>query len=151
MGLAEFLWNLGAWNWFILAVVLFALESIVSGVHFVWFGVAAVLVGALGLAVDIAWEWQLITFAIISCITVFFARRYAAPDMAASDQPELNLRAAQYIGRIVTVEQAIADGRGKVRVGDTVWNAQGADAPQGARVRITGTNGTCLLVEHAFN
>ena len=151
MGLSEFLWNLGAWNWFIVAVALFALESVVPGVHFVWFGVAAVIVGALGLTLEIAWEWQLITFAIISCITVFFARRYAAPDMAHSDEPDLNARALQYVGRVVTVEQAIADGRGKVRVGDTVWNAQGTDAPQGARVRITGTNGTCLLVEHALN
>jgi inner membrane protein len=151
MGLSEFIWSLGAWNWFIVAVALFALESVVPGVHFVWFGVAAVIVGALGLTVDIAWEWQLITFAIISCITVFFARRYASPEVAASDQPELNLRAEQYVGRVVTVEEAIADGRGKVRVGDTVWNAQGSDAPQGARVKITGSNGTCLLVEHAFN
>jgi membrane protein implicated in regulation of membrane protease activity len=151
MGLSEFLWNLGAWNWFIVAVALFALESVVPGVHFVWFGVAAVIVGALGLTLEIAWEWQLITFAIISCITVFFARRYAAPDMAHSDEPDLNARALQYVGRVVTVEQAIADGRGKVRVGDTVWNAQGTDAPQGARVRITGSNGTCLVVDLAFN
>ena len=151
MGLSEFIWSLGAWNWFIVAVALFALESVVPGVHFVWFGVAAVIVGALGLTVDIAWEWQLITFAIISCITVFFARRYASPQVAASDQPELNLRAEQYVGRVVMVEEAISDGRGKVRVGDTVWNAQGSDTPQGARVKITGTNGTCLLVEHAFN
>jgi membrane protein implicated in regulation of membrane protease activity len=151
MGLSEFFWNLGAWNWFVVAVALFALESVVPGVHFVWFGIAAVIVGALGLAIDIAWEWQLITFAIISCITVFFARRYASPEVAASDQPELNLRAEQYVGRVVMVEEAISDGRGKVRVGDTVWNAQGSDTPQGARVKITGTNGTCLLVEHAFN
>lgn len=151
MGLSEFFSNLGTWNWFIVAVALFALETVVPGVHFVWFGVAAVIVGALGLTVDIAWEWQLITFAIISCITVFLARRYAAPDMATSDQPDLNVRAVQYVGRVVMVEQAIADGRGKVRVGDTVWNAQGSDAPQGARVKITGTNGNVLLVEHAFN
>lgn len=151
MGLSEFFWNLGAWNWFIVAVALFALESVVPGVHFVWFGVAAVIVGALGLTIDIAWEWQLITFAIISCITVFFARRYASPDVAASDEPDLNARALQYVGRVVTVEEAIADGRGKVRVGDTVWNALGSDAPQGSRVRITGTNGNCLVVEHALN
>jgi membrane protein implicated in regulation of membrane protease activity len=151
MGLSEFFSSLGAWNWFIVAVALFALESIVPGVHFVWFGIAAVIVGALGLTVDVTWEWQLIAFAIISCITVFFARRYAAPDVAASDEPDLNTRAAQYVGRVVTVEEAIAGGRGKVRVGDTVWNAQGSDAPQGSRVRITGTNGTCLLVEHALN
>ena len=151
MGLSEFFLNLGAWNWFVVAVALFALEAIVPGVYFIWFGVAAVFVGALGLVTGMAWEWQLIVFAILSCITVFLARRYAAPDVAASDLPDLNVRAEQYVGRVVTVEEPIADGRGKVRVGDTVWNAQGSDAPQGARVRITGANGTVLVVEHAFN
>ncbi|MFA5898386.1 MAG: NfeD family protein [Hyphomicrobium sp.] len=151
MGLSEFFWNLGAWNWFIVAVTLIALESIVPGVHFVWFGAAAVIVGAIGLTVDIAWEWQLIIFAIISCISVFLARRYAAPDMSVSDEPALNARASQYVGRVVMVEEAIAGGRGKVRVGDTVWNAQGSDAARGAQVRITGTNGNCLVVEHALN
>ncbi len=147
MGLSEFFWNLGVWNWFIVAVALFVLETIVPGVHFIWFGLAAAIVGALGLVVDIAWEWQLITFAIISCISVFLVRRYAAPDVAASDEPELNVRAAQYVGRVVMVEEAIANGRGKVRVGDTVWNAQGSDAAPGTRVKVTGTNGTVLLVE----
>lgn len=151
MGLSEFFWNLGVWNWFIVAVALFVLETIVPGVHFIWFGLAAAMVGALGLVVDIAWEWQLITFAIISCITVFLVRRYSTPDVAASDEPELNVRAAQYVGRVVMVEEAIAGGRGKVRVGDTVWNAQGSDAPQGARVKVTGTNGTVLLVEQAVS
>ncbi len=149
MRLTEFFWSLGAWSWFIVAVALFVLETLVPGVHFVWFGLAAVIVGILGLAVDIPWEWQLIAFAIISCITVFFVRRYAGPEMAISDEPGLNLRAGQYVGRVVTVAEAIADGRGKVRVGDTLWPAQGLDAPQGARVRITGTHGTVLLVEHA--
>ena len=147
MGLSEFFWNLGVWNWFIVAVALFVLETIVPGVHFIWFGLAAAIVGALGLVVDIAWEWQLITFAIISCISVFLVRRYAGPDVAASDEPELNVRAAQYVGRVVMVEEAIANGRGKVRVGDTVWNAQGSDAALGTRVKVTGRNGTVLLVE----
>ncbi len=151
MGLSEFFWNLGVWNWFVVAVALATLEAFVPGVHFVWFGVAAVIVGALGLIIDIPWEWQLITFAIISCITVFFARRYASPELVLSDEPELNARALQYVGRIVMVEEAIADGRGKVRVGDTVWNAQGADAAPGTRVKVTGTNGNCLVVEHALN
>ncbi len=125
------------------------LETIVPGVHCIWFGLAAVIIGALGLVSDIAWEWQLITFAIISCITVFLVRRYAGPDVAASDEPELNVHAAQYVGRVVMVEEAIADGRGKVRVGDTVWNARGPDAAQGTRVKVTGTNGTVLLVEQS--
>jgi membrane protein implicated in regulation of membrane protease activity len=149
MPLTDFFASLGPWNWFIVAVALFVLETIVTGVHFIWFGLAAAIVGILGLAVDFAWEWQLITFAIISCITVFLARRFAAPDVARSDEPDLNVRAAQYLGRVVMVEEPIAGGRGKVRVGDTVWSAQGSDAPKGARVRVTGTNGCVLLVEHA--
>jgi inner membrane protein len=150
MRFTEFFWSLGAWNWFILGVALFVLETIVPGVHFIWFGLAAVIVGILAFVFDIAWEWQLITFAIISCITVFFVRRYAAPDISASDEPDLNLRAVQYVGRVVTVEEAISGGRGKVRVGDTLWSAQGSDAPIGARVKVTGTRGTVLVVEHAF-
>ena len=56
---------------------------------------------------------------------------------------------AQYIGREVLVEEAISGGRGKVRVGDTVWPAQGSDAAKGARVKITGNSGTVLIVEPA--
>lgn len=149
MRVMDFLASLGAWNWFIVAVILFVLETVVPGVHFIWFGVAAAIVGILGVAVDIAWEWQLIAFAIGSCITVFMARRFASPSVARSDEPDLNVRAAQYVGRVVTVEEPIAGGRGKVRVGDTVWSAQGSDAPRGTRVRVIGTNGCVLLVEHA--
>jgi len=149
MQLIDFFGSLGPWNWFIVAVALFVLETVVPGVHFIWFGLAAVVVGLLSVVVDLSWEWQLIAFAVLSCITVFFVRRYAEPDMSGSDEPDLNVRAAQYVGRVVTVEEAIAGGRGKVRVGDTIWAAQGSDAPKGARVKITGTHGTVLVVEHA--
>ena len=147
MGLTEFFGSLGAWNWFIVAVILFVLETIVPGVHFIWFGVAAAIVGVLGLAVDIAWEWQLITFAIISCVTVFLARRFAGPDVTRSDEPDLNVRAAQYVGRVVTVEDPIA---GAARCASAIrCGPRRVATPRGARVRVTGTNGCVLLVEHA--
>ena len=141
-----FLGSLGAWNWFILAVALFTLETIVPGVHFLWFGIAAVVVGIIGLLAGIAWPWQLIGFALVSLLTVFWVRRYAAPEVAASDQPDLNVRGAQYLGRTVAVEEAIVGGRGKVRVGDTVWPASGQDVAAGARVKIVGADGTVLKV-----
>lgn len=139
--------GLGPWNWFILAVLLFALEAVVPGVHFVWFGVAAVVVGMLALGVGFAWQWQLILFAAIAVATVFWARRFARPDSAKSDLPDLNVRAAQYIGRIVTVEEPIRGGRGKVRIGDSLWQAEGGDAAAGDRVRVKSANGTVLVVE----
>jgi membrane protein implicated in regulation of membrane protease activity len=57
------------------------------------------------------------------------------------------VRGAQYIGRRVTVEEAIVSGRGKVRVGDTIWPAQGEDAAKGSLVQVVGVNGTVLVVE----
>lgn len=144
---SEFIHNLGAWNWFVLAVVLFLLETIVPGVHFLWFGLAAAIVGGIALAVGIAWQWQVVLFSLIAVATVFLVRRYANSAGMTSDAPDLNVRGAQYIGRIVTVSNDIRQGRGKVRVGDTIWNAEGEDAPAGAKVRVVGVDGTALVVE----
>lgn len=136
----------GPWLWFAAAVVLLMLETIVPGVHFLWFGLAAGAVGALALATPLAWPVQLILFALISIASVFVVRRFSRPENAATDEPSLNIRGAQYIGRHVEVVDAIQNGRGKVRVGDTVWGAQGEDAPVGAKVEVTGVNGTVLVV-----
>lgn len=140
--------TLGPWLWLILAALLFMLETVVPGVHFLWFGIAAVIVGALAIATGFGLPWQLVAFALISVATVFWVRRYATPDNARSDLPDLNVRGAQYIGRTVVVEDSIVNGRGKVRVGDSVWGAEGEDAPRGARVTVTGVNGTMLVVEN---
>lgn len=140
--------TLGPWNWLIAAALLFMLETVVPGVHFLWFGIAAVIVGALAIATGFGFPWQLVAFALISVATVFWVRRYATPDSAKSDLPDLNVRGAQYIGRTVVVEEPIVNGRGKVRVGDTLWGAQGEDAPRGAKVNVTGVNGTMLVVEN---
>ncbi len=146
MSIANLLAPYGAWNWLLLALVLFSLEAIVPGVHFVWFGVAAILVGLLGLATDFAWQWQLIAFAVLAVATAFIARRYARADNTPSDTPDLNLRGQQYVGRVVTVEEPIRAGRGKVRVADTLWQAEGTDAAAGTRVKVTGVRDTVLVV-----
>jgi len=143
----ELVYSLGPWNWFILAVVLLALEAVIPGVHFLWFGIAAILIGLLAFVTEIAWQWQVLAFALLSVLAVFWVRKYARPDMAVSDQPDLNVRGRQYIGRSVVVEQAIQNGRGKVRVGDTLWAAEGPDASAGSQVTVIGTKGTVLVVE----
>ncbi len=148
-GLVSFFYGFGVWNWLIFAVVLFILETMVPGVHFLWFGIAAVIVGGLAMATDISWQLQVIAFGVISVLTVFWVRRYARPDAAKSDLPDLNERGHQYIGRSLVVEQAIQNGRGKVRAGDTVWLAEGPDAPTGARVKVTASKGNVLVVERA--
>ena len=141
--------SFGPWNWLILGVVLFTLETVVPGVHFLWFGVAAIAVGGLALLTGITWPWQLVTFGALAVATVFLVRKFVRPDVTHSDLPDLNVRGQQYIGRSLVVEQAIQNGRGKVRVGDTLWSAEGPDAPAGTRVKVTGARGIVLLVERA--
>ena len=70
-----------------------------------------------------------------------------APAVSQSDQPNLNRPAAQLVGRVLILAEAIEGGRGKVRVGDTLWPVEGPDAPEGAEVRVTAANGTVLVVE----
>lgn len=144
--LTSLIGEFGPWLWFALAVFLFVMESLIPGVHFVWFGLSALVVGVIALTTSLAWEWQLIAFALIALAAVFWVRGRSRVDSANPDVPDLNVRGAQYIGRVVTIEDAIVNGRGMVRVGDTVWVAEGEDGPKGANVKVTGVDGTVLVV-----
>jgi membrane protein implicated in regulation of membrane protease activity len=143
--------NLGPWNWIIAGVLLMVLETIIPGVYFLWFGISAVVVGILAFAFGEAngQPRQLVLFAVISVATVFWVRNFANAQRVESEDKDLNQRSAQYFGRVVVVEDAITGGRGRVRVDDTLWLATGADAPKGARVRITGAHGIVFTVEPA--
>ena len=145
----EFLISLGAWNWLILAVFLIVLETVIPGIHFVWFGMAATVVGLIALAFGIDWQWQLVIFGVLSFATAFAVRKYATPHTAPSDQPGLNERGSYYIGRTVVVDEGLQNGRGKVRIGDSLWIAAGPDMPAGSKARITKVDGTIVIVEPA--
>ncbi len=139
--------SLGPWNWLFLAVALFGLEAILPGVHLLWFGIAAIVTGFISLGLGLGWSSQVALFAVLSVATMFLARRFTGSQVAVSDLPNLNQSGADYVGRIVPVEEAIRNGRGKVQVGDTLWIAEGPEAPAGSRVRVKGANGTVLIVE----
>lgn len=143
----DYLSSMGAWNWIFLGIILFVLETVMPGVYLLWFGVAAVIVGVLTFMFDVTLQWELILFGVVSMLTVLAVRRFAKTDVVASDEPDLNVRGQQYVGRIVTVETAISGGRGRVRVGDSMWSAEGPDMPIGAQARVTAVHGTVLRIE----
>lgn len=144
--IGNFLWGLGGWLWFIIAVAMIVLETVIPGVHFMWFGLAAAIVGAVVLFYPLPVAVQLVAFAAIALIAIVVIRRWWAPERLKTDLPDLNVRGQQYVGRVVTVTESIAGGRGKVRVGDSVWTAEGPDMATGAQARVTGVNGTVLVV-----
>jgi hypothetical protein len=147
--LSTFFSQIGAWGWLIAAAVLFILEVVAPGMHMIWFAVAALAVGGLALLYPITWPLQIALFLAVAALSAIAARRVMKNDDTAQGQGNLNVRAAQYMGQTFEVAEAISGGRGRVKVGDTLWLAEGPDAPAGARVRVVGANGIVLVVQAA--
>jgi hypothetical protein len=139
--------ELGPWHWFLIAIVLIVLEVLSPAAFFMWLAVAAGLVG-LGLAVFPALDWQtqLVLFAACSVLSLVVGRRYLKRHPIATDQPTLNKRGHQYIGRVFTLDQPIVNGVGKLRVDDTTWKIAGRDCSEGTRVQVSGVDSVVLLV-----
>jgi membrane protein implicated in regulation of membrane protease activity len=135
------------WMWLLGAIFLGIAELIVPGVFLIWLAAAAAATGLLTLAFGIDLPFQFATFALLAIAAVYSGRRWYVNNPMPSADPLLNDRAARLVGRTVVVTQAIENGEGRVKVGDSVWSCRGADVPEGARVRITGADGSCLKVE----
>jgi membrane protein implicated in regulation of membrane protease activity len=113
-----------------------------------WIGIALALVGGYQLSRGQAeGGWWLGAGVALIVIDVAIDLSWAHPGFTRSDQPELNRRATQLVGRVLVVAEAIEGGRGKVRAGDTLWQAEGADAPTGAKVKVVAARATVLVVE----
>ena len=138
------------WHWWVAAIVFIVIEVFAPGAVALWMGVAAGFVGLLLLvAPETAWEYQLLVFAVLSVASVVAWRVYLSRRPIETDQPALNRRGEQYVGRVFTLDEAIVNGTGKINVDDTTWKVGGEDLYQGATVRVTGVAGTVLTVEPA--
>lgn len=136
-----------AWVWLTLAALLGIAEILVPGLFLIWLAAAAALTGFGALLFGPPLAFQLGLFGLIAIAAVLIGRRWYADHPVPSEDPLLNDRVARLLGQTVEVVEPIRNGSGRVRVGDGVWPARGADAPAGATVRVTGAQGACLTVE----
>jgi inner membrane protein len=135
------------WLWMIAGVVMLTAEIMLPGVFLVWIGIAAIVTGLFALLFGIGLAGQLGLFALYSVLAVMVGRRFYAVQGTDNLDHLLNDPGARLVGRRVTVVQAIDEDSGRVRVGDSEWSARGGPAEPGDRVRITGVEGNCLIVE----
>jgi inner membrane protein len=134
------------WMWMTIGVILAAAEIIIPGFFLIWLALAAVLAGLLAWAIPMSFAVQMLIFATLAVAAVYAGRRWFALNPIETSDPNLNNRGARLIGESVVVVEAIVGGHGRVRVGDTEWSAKGSDAAVGARVTVTGSDGSMLLV-----
>jgi inner membrane protein len=144
-------WMNSSWFWWGLALALFALEAVMPGTFMLWLGIAAIGTGIVHLLVpglDPTMQW--IAFAILSLLAVAVGWRYRQSHTPTpSDQPLLNRRAEQLIGRVYPLDTAIVDGRGRLKIGDAFWMVSGPDLAAGTRVRVIGVDGMELRIDPA--
>ena len=137
------------WFWLSLGLVLGVAEMVVPGFFLMWLGLAALIVGGLDYFLPITVAYQVAMFATLSVVTVFAGKKFLHDNPIATEDADLNNRGARLTGEIVTVAEAIVNGHGRVKVGDSVWSARGVDAELGSRVKVVGADGAVLLVETA--
>lgn len=135
------------WLWMIGGVLLLIAEIIAPGFFLVFIGAAAVAAGLFTLLFDLGVAGQLTLFAIYAIVAVMIGRKVYANAAVDAGDPMLNDRAARLIGKTVTVIEDVDEHDGRVRLGDSEWSARGGPGSPGERVRITGVEGNCLLVE----
>lgn len=136
------------WGWMALGVALAIAELVAPGYFLIWLAAAALLTGLVAAAMPIGLEAEIVLFVVLCALALAAGRRWVLRHPVASADPLLNDRGGQIVGQSVVVTHVIEGGNGRVRHGDTEWLARGPDAQPGTRMRVTGADGTVLVVEH---
>lgn len=147
--LIDFLATLNQWHWFGLALILVILEVVLGTSFFLlWVAVSAATIGvALLVMPQLPWEYQFLIFAIEAASCLFYWHAHYKNKAFISDQPNLNRRNEQFVGRIVTLGEPLVNGRGRIQIDDSYWRVEGPDLPAGTAVRVIGVDGVVLRIE----
>lgn len=144
----DYLQQLSFWDWLAFGSLLLILEVFGAGGYLLWTGIAAAMVGALVyLFPELPWTLHFLLFGCLSILTAVFWWQRQKSAAKPSDQPGLNQRGSEFVGRTFSLHEAIVDGRGKIKANDTLWLVIGHDLPSGSLVRVTGQDGVLLKVE----
>jgi membrane protein implicated in regulation of membrane protease activity len=133
--------------WLGLAALLALAELFVPGVFLIWVAAAAAVTGILSLFIDLTVAGQLTVFGLSTILAVLGGRRWYLTHDVESENPLLNNRSAQLVGRTVTIVKAISATSGRAKVADGEWPAKGPDMKKGAIAKIAAVEGGVLRLE----
>ena len=140
--------NLLYWHWWLFAIALIIVEVFSAGAFFIWMGVAAILTGFVLLVMpEKSWQIQFILFSILSIVAILVGRSFFNRKEINTEDPTLSSQETSLIGKTFAVEQAIINGSGRVKVGESTWKANGPDCNVGSSVKVVAIGGAELIVE----
>ena len=136
------------WYWWVIAFVLLVLEILTPGYFFMWMAASGFLTGAIVLLIPAtSMNVQILIFSILSVVAIIVWKFYGKRHPITSDQPLLNKRGDQYIGRVFSLHEPIKNGQGKIKVDDSIWKVRGEDCDINSRVKVIAIRGTVFEVE----
>lgn len=136
------------WLWLSLGGVLLAAEMLGTSGYLLWSGIAAMLVALLVWLVPMPWEWQGLSFALLTILCALWWYRWLKRSECRQPSLPLNQRGQQLVGRRLTLDTALINGFGHVRIGDGNWRVQSTDdLPAGCNIEVIAVEGITLQVE----
>ena len=136
------------WYWWVLALILLAVEILAPGFFFLWMAISGFVTGALVLLIPVAsMNIQVLVFSVLSVVNIIVWKFYSKKHPIESDHPLLNKRGVQYIGRVFNLHEPIKNGQGKIKVDDSIWKVHGEDCDINSRVKVIAIRGTVFEVE----
>ncbi|EPG3108427.1 NfeD family protein [Klebsiella aerogenes] len=135
--------------WLTLGGLLLAAEMLGSNGYLLWSGVAGVITGLLTWAIPLSWEWQGTLFAVLTLLAAWLWSKWLRKRMRQQRpaDAQLNQRGQQLVGRRFTLDSALENGRGHVRVGDSSWPVLAdEDLAAGCKVEVVAVEGITLRV-----
>lgn len=77
----------------------------------------------------------------------YFWRQYRERQRELNSPLASHRSGHSHIGQVLILEQGLQNGTGRVRLGNREWMVRGPNLPAGAKARVTGVDGTVLLVD----
>ena len=133
--------------WLSLGGLLLAAEMLGGNGYLLWSGVAAVITGLVVWLLTVGWEWQGALFAVLTLLAAWLWWRWQNKRVKAQKPVDahLNQRGQQIVGRRFTLDNALINGRGHMRVGDSSWPVVADDdLSAGTRGEVRAVEGITL-------
>lgn len=136
------------WHWIVLAIVLLAGEALGAAGLMIGISLSAFIVAGL-MAVGLLHDWQIqfLLFSLFSVLSSVVFWKFFKNQNEQDSAQIINNRAAQLIGRKLTLQADIDHGQGRIQIGDTLWKVSAEhDLHAGTLIEIYSSEGMTLHI-----
>ena len=129
--------------------------------HLFWLSLGGLLLAAeilcgsgylLTWLLPLSWEWQGTLFAVLTLLAAWLWSKWLRKRVKTQRpaDAQLNQRGQQLVGRRLTLDAPLVNGRGHVRVGDSSWPViADEDFAAGSKVEVIAVEGITLRIRPA--